>query len=94
MSHSIAIEHNSHTMTDVMHQNLPAPHEQVVPHDSVSNAGGPASSSADRTPEEVEADNALAERLSAIIEDANERLIPLCNMIRKVHPMLICIRRF
>ncbi|KAF4572818.1 hypothetical protein EYR36_007328 [Pleurotus pulmonarius] len=55
----------------------------AVPHDSVSSAGGPASSVADRTPEEVKADNALAERLSAIIEDANERLIPLCNMIRK-----------
>ncbi|KAF9499755.1 hypothetical protein BDN71DRAFT_1441326 [Pleurotus eryngii] len=65
------------------HQTPPTPHDQVVPTDSVSNAGGPTSSSADRTPDEVKADNALAERLSAIIEDANERLLPLCNMIRK-----------
>lgn len=31
-----------------------------------------------------EQDNALADRLSALIEHANEQVIPLCKMIRKV----------
>ncbi|KXN85963.1 hypothetical protein AN958_10671 [Leucoagaricus sp. SymC.cos] len=37
----------------------------------------------DRTPEEIEQDNALADRLSLIIEDANSRVVPMCDMIRK-----------
>jgi hypothetical protein len=38
-----------------------------------------------RTPEE---DNALADQLSLIIEDANKRVVPICEMIRKV-----CVHR-
>ncbi|TFK36461.1 hypothetical protein BDQ12DRAFT_755722 [Crucibulum laeve] len=42
------------------------------------------SGSADpRSEEEQKTDAKLAERLSSIIEDANARVIPLCNMIRK-----------
>lgn len=36
-----------------------------------------------RTQEEVDQDNALADRLSLIIEDANEKIVPICEMIRK-----------
>ncbi|KAF5364295.1 hypothetical protein D9756_001135 [Leucocoprinus leucothites] len=36
-----------------------------------------------RTQEEIDQDNALADRLSLIIENANERVVPLCQMIRK-----------
>ncbi|KAF5363829.1 hypothetical protein D9756_001145 [Leucocoprinus leucothites] len=36
-----------------------------------------------RTQEEIDQDNALADRLSLIIEDANERVVPICQMIRK-----------
>ncbi len=38
----------------------------------------------ERTPEEVQQDKELAERLSALIEDANSRVVPLTKMIRKV----------
>ncbi|KAJ6550120.1 hypothetical protein B0H19DRAFT_1378764 [Mycena capillaripes] len=37
----------------------------------------------DRTEQEQETDRKLAERLSSIIEDANKKTTPLCNMIRK-----------
>ena len=37
-----------------------------------------------RTEEEIKTDNALAERLSSIIEQANERVVPITKMIRKV----------
>lgn len=37
-----------------------------------------------RTQEEIDEDNAMADRLAQIIEDANERVVPLCDMIRKV----------
>ncbi|KAF8155311.1 hypothetical protein K438DRAFT_1987030 [Mycena galopus ATCC 62051] len=37
----------------------------------------------ERTEQEQETDRKLAERLSAIIEDANAKCTPLCNMIRK-----------
>ena len=37
-----------------------------------------------RSEEEKEADKKLADRLSALIEDANGRVLPLCQMIRKV----------
>jgi hypothetical protein len=37
-----------------------------------------------RTEDEKAADNKLAERLSALIDDANSRVGPLCKMIRKV----------
>ncbi|KXN88320.1 hypothetical protein AN958_07465 [Leucoagaricus sp. SymC.cos] len=36
----------------------------------------------DRTPE-IEQDDALADRLSLIVEDANSRVVPMCDMIRK-----------
>jgi len=36
-----------------------------------------------RSKEEIERDNALAQRLSSIIEHANEQVVPLCEMIRK-----------
>ncbi|KAE9406203.1 hypothetical protein BT96DRAFT_811031 [Gymnopus androsaceus JB14] len=36
----------------------------------------------DRTDEQRETDNKLAERLSSLIEDANSRVVPLCKMIR------------
>jgi len=36
-----------------------------------------------RSEEQIQKDNELAERLSSIIEDANNRVIPLCKMIRK-----------
>jgi hypothetical protein len=38
----------------------------------------------ERTEDEKKADNKLAERLSALIEDANSRVGPLCKMIRRV----------
>ncbi|KAF8177062.1 hypothetical protein K438DRAFT_1939138 [Mycena galopus ATCC 62051] len=37
----------------------------------------------ERTEQEQETDRKLAERLSVIIEDANAKCTPLCNMIRK-----------
>lgn len=43
-----------------------------------------ASSSDERTDEQKKQDAELAERLSSIIEAANEKVIPLCKMIRKV----------
>jgi len=36
----------------------------------------------ERSPEALKADKALAIRLASIIEDANERVLPLCKMIR------------
>ncbi|KAJ6555438.1 hypothetical protein DFH09DRAFT_1492728 [Mycena vulgaris] len=41
------------------------------------------STSDERTDQEKETDRKLAERLSALIEDANSRCTPLCKMIRK-----------
>ncbi|KZP27908.1 hypothetical protein FIBSPDRAFT_927879 [Athelia psychrophila] len=37
----------------------------------------------ERTPQEIKQDKELADRLSALIEDANARVIPLCKQIRK-----------
>ena len=48
--------------------------------DNVSNM----SSAGDHAGEQEEIDRNLAERLSAIIEGANEKCTPLCNRIRKV----------
>ncbi|KAI4517233.1 hypothetical protein K523DRAFT_282413 [Schizophyllum commune Tattone D] len=48
--------------------------------DGPSDAG---SSVDERTPEQQKADKELANRLSQLIENANEKLIPLCKMIRK-----------
>ena len=44
----------------------------------------PGSSTDNRDDHEVEEDNKLADRLSVVIEDANERVVPLTKMIRKV----------
>jgi hypothetical protein len=38
----------------------------------------------DRNEQERKADNELAERLSAIIEESNRQVIPICKMIRTV----------
>ncbi|KAJ8521424.1 hypothetical protein ONZ45_g1862 [Pleurotus djamor] len=73
-------------MTDVInpHHQQPA---SPAPHDSISNVGqnqGPGGSQTDsRSPQQKEVDRELAERLAAIIEDANSRVGPLCTMIRK-----------
>jgi hypothetical protein len=37
-----------------------------------------------RTDDQKKVDKQLAERLSVLIEDANERVVPLVKMIRKV----------
>lgn len=37
-----------------------------------------------RSEEQIQQDNELAQRLSSIIEDANNRVTPLCKTIRKV----------
>ena len=59
-----------------------------VLNDGSSDAG---SSVDERTPEQQKADKDLANRLSQLIENANEKLIPLCKMIRKVClPALRC----
>jgi hypothetical protein len=42
----------------------------------------------ERTEDEKKTDEKLAERLSALIEDANSRVGPLCKMIRKVRWVL------
>jgi hypothetical protein len=54
------------------------------------NAGGaaeeqkPEAGADERSEQEKEADRKLADRLSQLIEHANEKCVPLCNMIRKV----------
>jgi hypothetical protein len=54
------------------------------------NAGGAAeeqkheAGADERSEQEKEADRKLADRLSLLIEHANEKCVPLCNMIRKV----------
>ncbi|KAJ3852746.1 hypothetical protein EV368DRAFT_40389 [Lentinula lateritia] len=53
-----------------------------VAHASVAG-GGSSTTDDNRTEEQKEADKKLAERLSALIEDANSRVVPLCKMIRK-----------
>jgi hypothetical protein len=68
-----------------MQDDVAAPPRQASPlnfDDHASNAG---SNRADERSEEAkETDRKLAERLSAIIEDANSKCAPLCKMIRKV----------
>ncbi|KAJ7874399.1 hypothetical protein B0H13DRAFT_2057723 [Mycena leptocephala] len=67
-----------------MQDDVAAPPRQASPlnfDDHASNAG---SNRADERSEEAkETDRKLAERLSAIIEDANSKCAPLCKMIRK-----------
>lgn len=55
--------------------------------ESASNVGGEAGQQTGpdkRSEDEVKADNELAVRLSILIENANEKVVPLVRMIRKV----------
>ncbi|KAF8241031.1 hypothetical protein L208DRAFT_1420164 [Tricholoma matsutake] len=58
-------------------QDFPEAHIEVEPRER------PQVGSDERTEDEKNADAKLAERLSALIEDANSRVGPLCKMIRK-----------
>ncbi|KAK0496870.1 hypothetical protein EDD18DRAFT_1164374 [Armillaria luteobubalina] len=57
-------------------------HERQQPRIDVERDFG-SDTTDDRTDAQQEADKQLAERLSALIEDANSRVVPLCRMIRK-----------
>jgi hypothetical protein len=59
--------------------------------DNASDAG--AQGKDERSEEEIKKDNELAERLSSIIEEANNKVVPLCKMIRKVRDLLSRGRR-
>jgi hypothetical protein len=64
-------------MTDVADQfQHPGQQHIDVDNDSVGTHDG--------SPDQKKQDAELAERLSSIIEGTNERVIPLCNLIRKV----------
>jgi len=66
----------------------PQPPSEIDLRDQRGMLGGPGSetsTSGDRTEEEKKQDAELANRLSALIEDANSRVVPLTKMIRKVH---------
>lgn len=58
--------------------------ERQQPQIDVEHDIGSDTTTDDRTDAQKEADKQLAERLSALIEDANSRVVPLCKMIRKV----------
>ncbi|PBK93156.1 hypothetical protein ARMGADRAFT_1046126 [Armillaria gallica] len=57
--------------------------ERQQPQIDVEHDIGSDTTTDDRTDAQKEADKQLAERLSALIEDANSRVVPLCKMIRK-----------
>ncbi|KAK0482559.1 hypothetical protein IW261DRAFT_1396705 [Armillaria novae-zelandiae] len=57
-------------------------HERQQPRNDVERDFG-SDTTDDRDDAQKEADKQLAERLSALIEDANSRVVPLCRMIRK-----------
>ena len=59
----------------------PAPHQPETHH------GDP------RTKDEQEVDVKLAERLSVLIEEANERVVPLVKMVRQVRLFSLCYVR-
>jgi hypothetical protein len=93
MSHQVSQSDIDH---DEMHANPAADvDEPQRGPGSATGAGGKAADKAKsavgekdkdgRTEEEVETDRKLADRLSILIERANEKCVPLCNMIRKVH---------
>ena len=63
-------------------------HERQQPRIDVEHDFG-SDTTDDRTDAQKEADKQLAERLSALIEDANSRVVPLCRMIRKVIMTLV-----
>ncbi|KAJ7460196.1 hypothetical protein FB451DRAFT_1045481 [Mycena latifolia] len=65
-----------------MHEEVPAPPRQASPLNFDDNASN-SSRADDRTEQEQETDRKLAERLSALIENANSKCTPLCKMIRK-----------
>ena len=68
--------------------NVHTPGPQVVPDIDLRSdrLRGPPSdvTSEDRTDEQQKQDAELANRLSQLIEDANQRVVPLTNMIRQV----------
>jgi hypothetical protein len=61
------------------------PTTQRQPHEDIDAATSDAGSDAPDT----EAERELAERLAQIIEEANEKVVPLCRMIRKVRLLLL-----
>ncbi|KAJ7118313.1 hypothetical protein C8R44DRAFT_625905 [Mycena epipterygia] len=66
-------------MTDI-HDSVPAPPRESSPIDAPDYAP---SSTDERTDQERETDRKLADRLSVLIEDANQKCLPVCKMIRK-----------
>jgi hypothetical protein len=66
---------NSIIMAEVQSQNFPQ---------SPSTEGGEIRLNDNRSKEDQEADAKLAERLSVMIESANERVVPLVKMVRQV----------
>ncbi len=85
-------------MTDVAPP--PATHagRELDPSDSVSNVGDhdqkpdtEKDPKDERTEAEIKMDNELAERLSALIEDANSRVIPITKMIRQVRFFFVIV---
>ncbi|KAF8177060.1 hypothetical protein K438DRAFT_63116 [Mycena galopus ATCC 62051] len=66
---------------DLNERNVAGDREERAP---AQEESAPAPTGPDeRSEQEKETDNKLAERLSALIEDANAKCTPLCNMIRK-----------
>jgi hypothetical protein len=55
------------------------PQQQQPQHDQAFSDAG----TENRTDEQKKADAELAERLAALIEDANRRVLPVCKMIRQ-----------
>lgn len=78
-----------------------SPEVPDFPPQPVTGAGAPSEAGSkveekakgdDRSQQEIDQDNALAERLSSIIENANQRVVPICEMIRKVSRMSNVLR--
>ena len=76
----------------------PAQQQQRIDVENYSDASSVVD---ERTDDEKKTDKELADRLSVLIENANERLIPLVRMIRKVnfiaiyfHPYLVTCNAF
>ena len=73
-------------MTDVANQFQHVGQQHIdVDNDSVGTNG--------HSPDQKKQDAELAERLSSIIEGTNERVIPLCKLIRKVNILAFYISR-
>jgi hypothetical protein len=72
-------------MTDVADQAQNFGQQHIdVDNDSVSADDRPAT--------QKKQDAELAERLASIIEGTNERILPLCKMIRKVYALCTLLR--